>query len=583
MKCKKYILGVALGLVSVGLTSCDDLFRDAPLNKTSEVDVLSNPLYLDKYVNSWYRGMGSGFKTNVSDYALIKYMAQLYLPWLGDQLSVGRPDYYNGAYGDVLKGSPVAITSLVQYNWPGYMTQIQSINTLLEREGEIPAGEQKERVLGEAHFMRAYYYYMFLQRHGGIMIFDRTFNPLHQVETFPRASYQQMVDFIVKEAEMAAEKLPQTYDQLNKGRATKGAALMLKAKTYFWASSKVYQNKPETQNYLGFTSDQEMNMLAKAKAAYEELFALNAYSLIPIAATTQDGIRDEYRKIFLTKNSQESIFEIQHADDGNYSEKNGHTLDRVAAAPFFTGTTAAYTPTHNHVLEYGRRDGQPLDANDPYTNLDYRFYANVLYDGAMFRGHEMDLHYTNNEAGVDLKAYGTSTTAGFTKTGYYMAKFMDERNEINVDATKASNQNYIIWRLAEAILDYAEVLYRTGDVGGAQVQVNKIRERVHMPLYTALTWDELMNERRVEMAFEETTYWDFFRLGIAEKKLNGASNPLKGIRIDVTNGVKTYKVQNINRYPARIRKFDPIQYYQPIPWAEVKYHGVEQNPGWTEI
>lgn len=583
MKIRQYILGFAISIGTMALTSCNDLFRDAPLNKTSEVDVLSDGLYLDKYVNAWYRGMGSGFKTTVSDNSLIKNMAQLYLPWLGDQLSVGKADYYNAAYGDVLKGVPATITGLVQYNWPNYMTQIQSINNLLEKQDEIAAGSQKERVLGEAHFMRGYYYYMLWQRHGGVMLIDHTFDPLQNAEKFPRASYAQMVNFIVKEAEAAAEKLPLQHDKANVGRATKGAALMLKAKTYFWASSKIFQSKADSLAYLGFTADEEQNMLVKAKQAYEDLFALNAYQLIPITATTQDGISNAYRNIFITKNSEESIFEIQHSDDGNYAEKNGHTLDRLAAAPFFTGTTAAYTPTHNHVLEYGRRDGQSLDANDPYTNLDYRFYANVLYDGCTFRGHEMDLHYTNNEAGVDLKAYGTSTTAGYTKTGYYMAKFMDERNAINTDATKASNQNYIIWRYAEAILDYAEVLFRLGDVSGAQTQVNKIRERVHMPVRTNLTWDELMNERRVEMAFEETTYWDFFRLGIAEEKLSGITNPLKAIRIDVNNGVKTYKVQNVNSRPGRVRVFYAKQYYLPIPWSEIKYHGVKQNPEWTEM
>jgi starch-binding outer membrane protein, SusD/RagB family len=98
-----------------------------------------------------------------------------------------------------------------------------------------------------------------------------------------------------------------------------------------------------------------------------------------------------------------------------------------------------------------------------------------------------------------------------------------------------------------------------------------------------ITWDQIVNERRVEMAFEETTYWDFFRWGIAVDKLNGTSNPLKAMRIDVTNGTYKYTISNLNRFPGRIRVFDEKEYYFPIPWSEIKYQGITQNPGWTEV
>ena len=100
----------------------------------------------------------------------------------------------------------------------------------------------------------------------------------------------------------------------------------------------------------------------------------------------------------------------------------------------------------------------------------------------------------------------------------------------------------------------------------------------------SLGWDQLVNERRVELAFEETTYWDFFRWGIAEQKLNGSSNPLMAMRGDLNaDGSYKYTVGRLNRYPGRIRKFNAKQYYLPIPWSEVKYHGIKQNPGWTEM
>lgn len=578
MKAKTYIAGLMLAL---SLSACDSLFDDAPMNKISDESTWTNSQLLDEYVNSWYRGMSDGFSTYVPSTALLKGISRYYLPWFGDQITVGKTDWFNAGYGDILKGNEESITLYASNLWSAYYTQLQYINTFLENQDKVKSARQRKRVVGEAHFFRGYYYYLLLRRYGGVLLIDHPYDPLQNAETFPRASYQEMVDFIVSEADLAAENLSVSYESSDEGRATKGAALMLKAKTYLWASSEVFQNKEKA--YLGFTDDQSKTMLEKAKAAYEAFFALNAYSLVPISATTQDGIKDEYRKIFLTKNSQESILEVQHSDDGDYANKFGHKLDRDAASPYFTGTTAAYTPTQNHVDEYGMRDGAVYDATKPYENRDYRFYANVLYDGCTYHGHVMDIHYTNNVAGEDLTAYGTSTSAAVTRTGYYLGKFVDETQTIDNDETYASSQNYIIWRYAEAMLDYAEVMFRLGDEAAALEYVNKIRSRVHMDTYNSITWDRIVNERRVEMAFEETTYWDFFRWGTANDRLNGKTNPLKAMRVDVKNGSTTYKISNLNRFPGRIRVFSDKEYYFPIPSSEVKYHGVDQNPNWSEL
>lgn len=576
----RYIAASAITAV-LTLTSCNSLFDDGPYNKISEEAVWSNSMLLDEYVNGWYRYMSHGFKTLVPTNAMLKGVSRYYLPWFGDQLSVGKTDWFNAGYGDILKANESSLTLWAQNTWSSHYTQIQYINTYFENHGSVTDPEQKKRIDGEAHFMRAYYYYMLWRSYGGVFIIDHPFDPLKKAETFPRASYDKMVEFIVDEATKAADLLPVEHEASNLGRATRGAALMLIAKTYLWASSPVFQNKDKA--YLGFTEDKSEAMLTKAKEAYDNLFKLKAYDLIPISATTQDGIRDEYRKIFLTKNSQESIFEIQHSDDGDYANKFGHKLDRDAASPFFTGTTAAYTPTHNHVMEYGMREGKEYDAANPYENRDYRFYANILYNGATFRNHVMDMATTDGVKGVDITPYGTSTSAAVSRTGYYIGKFVDEGQTVDNNDTYASSQNYIIWRYAEALLDYAEVMFRLNDPVTALEYVNKIRQRVHMDTHTDITWEKIVNERRIEMAFEETTYWDHLRWGTAVEKLNGQSNPLKSMTITVKNGKTTYKEANLNRFPGRVRVFQEKQYYLPIPWADIQYHNVEQNPDWTQV
>ncbi len=580
---KNIIIKGLLALLPLLMAACspNSLFDDAPKNKISDEETWRNPMLLDEYVNTWYRNMNAGFKTYVPSTALFKSISRYYLPWFADQLSNGKSDWYNAGYGDVLKANEESITRWAGTTWSNYYTQIQYINSFLENKDKVPDAAQRRRVEGEAHFFRAYYYYMLWRRFGGVLLIDHKYDPLTRPEKFPRASYEQMVSFIVSEADEADSLLSVTNTAADAGRITRGAAIMLKAKTYLWASGTVFQNKPKS--YLGFTDDKSQAMLQKARAAYDRLFALGVYQLVPVTATTQDGIRDEYRQIFITKNSSESILEVQHSNDGDYANKFGHTLDRDAAAPSFTGTTAAYTPTQNHVDEYGMRGGAVYDPQHPYDNRDYRFYANVLYNGCEYRSHTMDMTTTDGKAGADITPYGSSTTAAVSRTGYYLGKFVDASQSIDDNNTYASKQDYIIWRLAEAYLDYAEVCYRLGDNAAALDMVNRIRTRVHMDAFSTLTWDDIVRERRVEMAFEETTYWDQLRWGTAEQTFSGRTNPLRGITITVHAGHTTYRTVNINRFPARVRKFETKEYYFPIPWAEVRYQGIEQNPGWNEV
>ena len=573
--------GMLAASLMLTTTSCNKMFDDAPLNQISDETTWTNSMLLDEYVNTWYRNMNHGFNVYVFTMSNFGAMSRYFLPWFGDQVTVGRTDWLNGGIGDIQKGNESTITAWAQQQWSNYYTQIQYINSFFANSDRIGDEAVKTRITGEAHFFRGYYYYMLLRRFGGSLIIDHVIDPLKNPEKTPRASYQQMVDFIVAEADKAAQILPVSNDAANTGRVTRGAALMLKAKTYFWAAGPQFQNK--AKDYLGFTGDQSQAMLQKARAAYEELFALGAYSLVPVTSSTQDGIAQEYRKIFITKNSQESILEVQHSDDGDYANKFGHRLDRFAAAPSFTGTYCAFTPTQNHVNEYGMQEGKTYDAKNPYEGRDYRFYANILYDGCTYRGHQMEMRTVDGKKGADLTPYGTSTTAGYTLTGYYMAKFLDESQTIDNNDTYASKQNYIIWRLAEAKLDYAEVLFRLGDSDKALVEVNDIRQRVHMYALPSLTWEQLMNERRVELAFEETTYWDLYRLGIALEKCNGGTNPLKKITITETRGTVTYKEENLDRRAKNNWIFQERDYYHPIPWSEVKYQGIEQNPSWNEV
>ena len=590
MKLKVFRHILPLALCAVSLSSCDGIFRDQPYDKLPSSVIWSDPKLLDEYVLPWYRNMDDGFNTFVT--TIMKGLGSEYEPWYSDQLTVGKSDWYSGDYGNILKSSQQDITTRGRTEWFKFYTQIKSINTLLQNEDKLPA-DVKNRVLGEAHFFRAWYYYRMLRMFGGTMIITYPYDPLTDDVRFPRASYEEMVKFICDEAELASELLPYENDATNVGRPNKGVCYMLKAKTYFWVAGEHFQN--QEKGYLGFPDDRSMQMLDLAAVEYDRVIATGDYRLVQISGTKKDDVVSEYRNIFLTKNSVESIWEVQHADDGNFSYANGHKLDRDAAASSFGGTTGAYNPTQNHVDEYRMENGKRIsdpdsgyDKNNPFEGRDWRFYANVLYDGAEWNGHVMDIHYEivdgKEVAGEDLTKYGSSTTAGVTRTGYYMAKFLNEKQKIDNDETYASSQNCILWRYAELLLDYAEIDFKKGRIADALDKVNQIRRRVKMQELTTLTWDDIFNERRVELAFEKTVYWDLLRWNVAEKYMTGTTNPLFGIKI-VNQEDGTKKITNpvVNGRNTVVRYFRPRQYYYPLDWDDVRYHGLEQNPEWVEM
>jgi len=583
MKLKYSLTIILAGILS--FTSCDDIFSDSPKNKLPESMIWKNAQLLDGYVLPWYRNMSNGFSVYMPTHSLLKGITRDFLPWYGDQITVSKSEWYSTAYGDILNSNEEGIKLRGLTNWTSYYAQIRSINLLLENEGEIASGAHKDRILGEAHFFRAYYYYMLLRQYGGVLLIKEVYDPLHTSKKYPRSSFEDMVTFITQEASLAESYLSATYTSDNVGRATKGAAWMLKAKTFMWASGAHFQNKEK--DYLGFQRDRSAEMLGNAKEAYDELMKLS-YDLVPIQGATKAQIVQGYRDIFLTKNTIESIWEVQHSDDGDYANGFGHKLDRESVSPYYGGTTAAYSPTQNHVDEYGMQENFVYDANNPYENRDYRFYANILYDGCQFRGRSMEIHYKKvngkEEAAADLVPYGTSTTAAVSRTGYYLGKFVNESESINNDENKASKQNYIIWRFAEVLLDYAEIDFKEGRPGDALEKVNRIRRRAHMYELKDITWDAIMNERRVELAFEESTYWDLLRYNTAVEKMSGATNPLKAMKIVREEGKDpVYTISNLNRYPSRVRLYRDKQFYYPITLDELRFHKIDQNPEWAGI
>ena len=210
----------------------------------------------------------------------------------------------------------------------------------------------------------------------------------------------------------------------------------------------------------------------------------------------------------------------------------------------------------------------------PWEGREMRFYANILYDGAMW-GYGDDNHaiaiYEPGEEGVLPGEQSPSYTDGeywnATQTGYYMRKFLDptydQYSETIMDTTP-----WIFFRLAEFYLNYAECQIELGNKDEALKYINYIRNRALLP--DALGTDiraEYEYERMIELMFEGQRFFDLRRWKKMETIYSQENWP---------TGLKIYKLKDgtllyqHNENPLQQRKFvSPQMYWMPVPRYEL--------------
>jgi hypothetical protein len=137
---------------------------------------------------------------------------------------------------------------------------------------------------------------------------------------------------------------------------------------------------------------------------------------------------------------------------------------------------------------------------------------------------------------------------------------------------------WIIFRISELYLNYAEAEYYSGHEDLARWALKELRSRpsVNLPDITesgAALLTRIRNERQVELCFEGQRFFDVRRWKIAEVTEN---IPLQGIKITVVGGIKTYTVTNVQD-----RAFNASKHYLfPIPQYELDKISLTQNPNY---
>lgn len=538
------------GFFMIALSGCEkEVLNKESKSTFTEQDIWSDINLVEKLVFSSYDGLGGwgwpqrgagGLLSTATDesYMLFDYG---YWPMSSGTIDASNMGVFSNSWRDAYKS-------------------IREINIFLSRIDEVKGADPQKvaRLKGEMKFIRAKAYADLINFFGGVPLITKVYG-LNDEFKEERASYQACVDFVVKELDEAAEMVPLSQSPENWGKVTKGACLALKSELLLYAASKLHD--PATQPNGPLFDYNKADKWQQAADAAKAVMDLNQYALMP-ANTWKD-----YTGIFLSANP-EIIFARPYSSE--FSHPN---IDKINTPNGYHGWSGNI-PTQRLVDDFEMENGKSIeepgsgyDPNKPYAGRDPRFYANIVYQGATYRGRETQFYLPG---GLDSRDGPESWN--YAISGYTMRKFMDESLDFNKGL---GAQPFIFFRLAEIYLNYAEAQYHLGNEDVAREYVNKIRARVQMPEITTSgqqLLEDIRQERRIELCFESKRFFDVRRWMIAEVTDNENAT---GVEWRMENGALTYKVVDVQQ-----RSFNPRMYYLPIPLSEVNKTGLEQNPGY---
>ncbi|RKD91821.1 RagB/SusD family nutrient uptake outer membrane protein [Mangrovibacterium diazotrophicum] len=573
----KYTFLLGLMLFFFGCQE-EDILDKSPLTEISETDVWSDPGLVEAFVNARYNQVGHGWTESWQS----SVVDETYLTW-----SRGCEPYTQGYVNPSDLGRMNGgWWGWDNRSWATVWGNIANCNLFFERIDEVEFADEtyKDRLVGEVTFIRALMYFDLVARWGGMPLITKsyTLNDREEYLSVARDSYKDNVDFIVSECDKAADLLPASYDGSDKGRATSVAALALKSRMLLYAASPL-MNKSGVNPLVGYSApdaDRWKNAADAAKACIDAALD-NGYALYQ----KYDDVKENYTQLFLDGGNSEVLFDREGGLSADGDNLTG--LDQTNG-PNGYGLWGGNTPISEFVDDFEMADGtkfdwdNPVHKANPYANRDARLYATVLADGDPWRERNVQTYLIANAAG-DITGGGKDTKYGqdswnTSKSSYNVRKYMDETYVPN-SWNFTNPKNWIWFRLGEQYLNYAEALYNQGLEDEARTALNVIRARAKMPDVTATgddLWDAIVNERRVELCFEEHRYYDVRRWLIAEDVLNRNAT---GVEIVLhPNGTKTYEPGVL----VEQRLFNaPAMYWMPIPkWEIDKNANLEQNPGY---
>jgi hypothetical protein len=442
--------------------------------------------------------------------------------------------------------------------WDDLYARIRRVNEFLDgldRFGTNLSDAQKLRFEAEARFFRGFLYFQLIKRSGDVIIYDKDMSKINK--NTPLSTEEQGWNFVQADLDFASDNLPISWSGDDIGRITKGAAYALQSRAMLYA--KRWQ---------------------AAKDAADKVIAMSNYSL-PNVSTVAD-----YNKLFTSysKGNKEAVLEFNYAQSGP-----NHNFNKLfAPGGDVAGMGGRAAPTQEMVESYEKVGGGNVDwtpwhkpegttQTPPYDQLELRFHATVLYNGAIWKGREIESFVGGVDGYAEFK--DDPNPSGRSVTGYYLRKLVDESHtDLN---SQNSTQTWVAIRMAEVYLNRAEAAYRLNDYATANADIRRIRERVGLP-YQERSGEELFDairqERKIELAYEGHLYWDMRRWRVAHIEYSGPQSRVHGLKLVKEGAIITYFYVDCDK---QNRSFEEKMYRIPMPETELMNNSaVEQYPEW---
>lgn len=480
-------------------------------------------------------------------------------------------DFYNGAWGP---------TNAKNRVWNSAWNGITYCNLVLDEFSNctFPDYTEDEHYQQELYFYknyryearwaRAFFYFELVKRYGNIPLKTKTMSAT-EANALPQVPADTIFKFIDDECAAIQDSIIVNYGDLGSmayykaqtGRANKLAVMALRARAALYYASPLFNPNNDKSRWLKAA---QLSNAVIAEARNEGMALLPDYSKLFDKDSYKDGIKEI---IFSRRTAASNAFEKYNYPIGLENAQGGNC------------------PTQNLVDAYEMTNGKAItdpesgyDPQNPYKNRDSRLALTVAVNGEPWPDKDTLQTY---EGGAN----SSSVTYG-TPTGYYLKKYINKGIIIAKTNSNSFTHEWVIFRLGEFYLDYAEAaLNYTGSgyvapeglpMTAAQA-INYIRTRAKQPdIATGLSFEAFKkryeNERFVELAFEGHRFFDLRRWKEAPEYLK----TIKGMKITKNaDGSYSYQEQTIDT-----RTWEDKWYLFPIPQKDVLNCGYTQNDGW---
>lgn len=544
---KKFIYTLAIFLL---FTGCEDYLDREPTEILLDEQVWSNPDLIKSFLANLYGRMQqfSGFdddtRVQINDSDNSMWSAHI-----NNDNSVNNRQQY-------------------AYNFRQLWVYplIRDINIFIENVAVTDQLDESEkmRFSAEARFLRAYVYFLEVRSMGGVplLLQSYSYDGTEDISTYqiPRSTEAGVYDFIASELDAIVDDLPQ--EGSSQTRANRWTALALKSRAMLYAASIAkYNNLMDTPietpgGEVGIPAGRADEYYQMSLDASREILENGPYSLY----NNNPDKQENFYEALVNKSNPEVIWAYDYSQDGKSHKYTFYNIPRsLREAPDNSSQTA---PSLSLVESFDYLDGREgeletrTEADDDYiyydnpedifAGKDARLGGTVIYPGASFRGEEVSIQagvmvwngssydivnsnklgdtYTDGKLMVGLD--GPLPSTGFnTNTGFYVRKHLDTR----VGSGNQGDGSDVWWvrfRLGEIYLNAAEASFELGDETTALDYVNTLRERAGFPAnsLSELTFDKIVEERRVELAFEDHRWWDLKRWRLAHILWDGDAN-----------------------------------------------------------